>query len=144
MIYQQTILNVADNSGAKLVKCIGMLGQNRVASVGRVISVSVKQVSENAKDPKVKQGEVHRALVVRTKKPVLRPDGRRVCFDDNAAILLSKDFSPIGTRISGPVAMELKRGNWAKVLSLVTHVLWHPGASIGLHLYKYIYLSRFV
>ena len=121
MIYAQTKLVVADNSGAKLIQCIGMIGKKKVASVGRIITVAIKSVKDNT--AKVKQGEVHRALVVRTKKHIQRPDGQVIRFDDNAAILLTADFSPMGTRVFGPVAHELYKGNWTKVLSLATRVI---------------------
>jgi large subunit ribosomal protein L14 len=121
MIFPQTRLVVADNTGAKLIQCIGMLGKKKVASVGRIITVSVKSVRNSS--AKVKPGEVHRALVVRTKKHIQRSDGQFVRFDDNAAIILTPDFSPLGTRITGPVSHELLNGNWAKVVSLATRVI---------------------
>ena len=144
MIQTQTLLNVADNSGAAIVKCIGMLGKNRSATVGRVISVSIKKLAESghaitsikgaaasapggATMTLLKQGDVYRALVVRTKKPVMRPDGRRVSFGDNAVVLLNRDFTPVGTRIKGPVAEELKAVGgsvaWSKVLALAQYVI---------------------
>ncbi|KAM0684718.1 hypothetical protein MDAP_000492 [Mitosporidium daphniae] len=144
MIQTQTLLKVADNSGAAIVKCIGMLGKNRSATVGRVISVSIKKLAESGNaitsvkgaavstsggspTALLKQGDVYRALVVRTKKPVMRPDGRRVSFGDNAAVLLNRDFTPVGTRIRGPIAEELKAAGggtaWAKILALAQRVI---------------------
>lgn len=121
MIFPQTRLIVADNTGAKIIQCIGIMGKKKVASVGRIITVSIKSIRNNTS--KVKPGEVHKALVVRTKKNIQRQDGQIVRFDDNAAILLTPDFSPMGTRITGPVAHELYKGNWSKVLSLATRII---------------------
>jgi large subunit ribosomal protein L14 len=122
MIQMQTVLDVADNSGAKKVMCIKVLGgsKRRYASIGDVIVVSVKEAIPNAK---VKKGEVTRAVIVRTAKEIVRPDGSYIRFDDNSAVLLNKDNEPIGTRIFGPVARELRAKKFMKIISLAPEVL---------------------
>jgi len=122
MIQQQTILDVADNSGAKRVQCIKVLGGSgrRYASVGDVIVVSVKEAIPQAK---VKKGEVARAVIVRTAREVKRPDGSYIRFDGNSAVLIDKDQEPIGTRIFGPVARELRARKFMKIISLAPEVL---------------------
>jgi large subunit ribosomal protein L14 len=122
MIQMQTILNVADNSGAKKVACIKVLGgsKRRYASVGDVIVVSVKEALPNSK---VKKGDVMKAVVVRTAKEVRRPDGSYLKFDDNSAVLITNQFEPIGTRIFGPVARELRAKQFMKIISLAPEVL---------------------
>ena len=122
MIQMQTILNVADNSGAKKVACIKVLGgsKRRYAGVGDIIVVSVKEAIPNAK---VKKGDVLKAVVVRTKKAVRRPDGSFIRFDDNSAVLISATKEPIGTRIFGPVARELRAKRFMKIISLAPEVL---------------------
>jgi large subunit ribosomal protein L14 len=122
MIQAHTILGVADNSGARRVMCIKVLGgsRRRYASVGDVIVVSVKEAIPNTK---VKKGEVTRAVVVRTSKPVGRPDGSYIRFDDNSAVLLDNQLEPIGTRIFGPVARELRARRFVKIISLAPEVL---------------------
>ena len=117
MIITETKLNVADNSGAKLVQCIKVLGgsHRRSASIGDVIVVSVKEAIPNGK---VKKGEVTRAVVVRTKKGVSRQDGSTIRFDKNSAVLLTKEGEPIGTRIFGPVNRELRLKRFTKIISL--------------------------
>ena len=122
MIITETKLNVADNSGAKLVQCIKVLGgsKRRSASIGDVIVVSVKEAIPNGK---VKVGEVTRAVVVRTKKGVLRQDGSTIRFDKNSAVLLTKEGEPIGTRIFGPVTRELRLKKFTKIISLAPEVL---------------------
>ncbi len=122
MIQQESQLNVADNSGAKRVYCIRVLGgsKRRYASVGDVIVVSVKEALPNSK---VKKGDVLRAVVVRTKKEVRRPDGSYIKFDDNSAVLINNAGEPIGTRIFGPVARELRAKNFMKIVSLAPEVL---------------------
>lgn len=122
MIQQQTILDVADNSGAKKVYCIRVLGgtRRRYATVGDVIVVSVK---EALPDSKVKKGEVHRAVVVRTIKEVGRSDGSFIRFDTNSAVLINQQMEPIGTRIFGPVARELRFKRFMKIVSLAPEVL---------------------
>ncbi len=122
MIQAQTALKVADNSGAKKVMCIKVLGgtRRRYASVGDIIVVSVKEALPNSK---VKKGEVHRAVVVRTVKEVGRPDGTYIKFDENSAVLINKQGEPIGTRIFGPVARELRAKNFMKIISLAPEVL---------------------
>jgi large subunit ribosomal protein L14 len=122
MIQVQTILDVADNSGAKKLFCIKVIGgnQRRYASVGDVIVVSVKEAMPHSK---IKKGEVMRAVIVRTKKEVNRPDGSFIRFDTNSAVLLNKQNEPVGTRIFGPVARELRAKNFMKIVSLAPEVL---------------------
>lgn len=134
MILKQTRLIVADNTGGKVAMCIGMLGKpSHVASIGRIINVAIKEAkpipeqsgnsNSGASNGKVKQGQVHKALVIRTRKEFQRPDGRVVRFDDNACVLLAPDLKPLGTRVIGPVPAELKKGNWLKVLSLSSKII---------------------
>ena len=122
MIIVETKLNVADNSGAKLIQCIKVLGgsKRRSASIGDLIVVSVKEAIPNGK---VKKGEVVRAVVVRTKKGVSREDGSTIRFDKNSAVLLTKEGEPIGTRIFGPVTRELRLKRFTKIISLAPEVL---------------------
>ena len=122
MIQAETRLTVADNSGAKVVYCIKVLGgsRRRYASVGDIIVVSVKEAIPNAK---VKKGEVLKAVVVRTKKEIRRTDGSFIRFDDNSAVLITPNKDPIGTRIFGPVARELRAKNFTKICSLAAEVL---------------------
>ena len=122
MIQVQTHLNVADNSGAKRVQCIRILGgtRRRYAEIGDVIVVSVKEAIPNSK---VKKGEVLKAVVVRTKKEIRRPDGSHIRFDDNSAVLINAQREPIGTRIFGPVARELRAHRFMKIISLAPEVL---------------------
>ena len=117
MIQTETRLRVADNSGAKLVSCIKVLGgsKRRYAGVGDIIVVAVKEAMPNSK---VKKGEVVRAVVVRTAKEIRRLDGSHIRFDDNSAVLISEQGEPIGTRIFGPVARELRAKNFMKIISL--------------------------
>jgi len=122
MIQMQTNLNVADNSGAKRVQCIKVLGgsHRRYAGIGDIIKVSVKDAIPRGK---VKKGDVYNALVVRTKKGVRRPDGSIIRFDTNAAVLLNNQHQPIGTRIFGPVTRELRSERFMKIISLAPEVL---------------------
>jgi large subunit ribosomal protein L14 len=122
MIQTETQLTVADNSGAKTVYCLKVLGgsKRRYASVGDIIVVSVKEAIPNAK---VKKGEVLKAVVVRTKKEIRRPDGSFIRFDDNSAVLINASQEPIGTRIFGPVARELRLKRFMKIISLAPEVL---------------------
>ena len=122
MIQMQSNLDVADNSGAKRVQCIKVLGgsKRRTASVGDVIVVSVKEAQPRTK---VKKGDVHRAVIVRTKKDVRRPDGSVISFDSNAAVLVNKSEEPIGTRIFGPVVRALRGRGFMKIISLAPEVL---------------------
>ncbi|MEW6333806.1 MAG: 50S ribosomal protein L14 [Thermodesulfobacteriota bacterium] len=122
MIQMQTILNVADNSGAKKVACIKVLGgsRRRYASLGDVIVIAVKEALPNSK---VKKGDVMKAVVVRTVKEVRRADGSYLKFDDNSAVLISNQMEPIGTRIFGPVARELRAKQFMKIVSLAPEVL---------------------
>lgn len=122
MIQMQTLLNVADNSGAKKVACIKVIGgsKRRYASVGDVIIVSVKEAIANSK---VKKGDVMKAVIVRTVKEVRRADGSYLKFDDNSAVLISNQMEPIGTRIFGPVARELRAKQFMKIVSLAPEVL---------------------
>jgi large subunit ribosomal protein L14 len=122
MIQMQTNLDVADNSGAKRVMCIKVLGgsKRRFAGVGDIIVVSVKEAQPKGK---VKKGDVHRAVVVRTAKDIRRPDGSVIRFDSNAAVLINKNEEPIGTRIFGPVVRELRATGHMKIISLAPEVL---------------------
>ncbi len=122
MIQMQTNLEVADNSGARRVQCIKVLGgsKRKFASVGDVIVVSVKDAIPRGR---VKKGEMHRAVVVRTAKEIRRPDGSAIRFDSNAAVLISQTNEPIGTRIFGPVTRELRSKNYMKIISLAPEVL---------------------
>jgi large subunit ribosomal protein L14 len=122
MIQMQSNLDVADNSGAKRVQCIKVLGgsKRRTAGVGDVIVVSIKEAQPRTK---VKKGDVHRAVIVRTRKEVRRPDGTVIRFDTNAAVLVNKNEEPIGTRIFGPVVRELRSKGFMKIISLAPEVL---------------------
>lgn len=122
MIQTETILNVADNSGAKKVLCIRVLGgtRKRYAGIGDVIVVTVKEAIPHSK---VKKGDVLDAVIVRTKKELKRPEDTTVSFDENAAVLLSGSGEPIGTRIFGPVARELRSLGFMKIISLAPEVL---------------------
>ncbi len=122
MIQMQTNLDVADNSGARRVQCIKVLGgsNRRFASVGDVIVVSVKEAIPRGR---VKKGDVHRAVIVRTAKDLRRADGTVIRFDRNAAVLLNKQNEPIGTRIFGPVTRELRAKKFMKIVSLAPEVL---------------------
>ena len=122
MIQMQSNLDVADNSGAKRVQCIKVLGgsRRRYASVGDIIVVSVREAIPGAK---VKKGEIARAVVVRTQKEIARPDGSYIRFDGNSAVLITKENEPIGTRIFGPVARELRAKRFMKIVSLAPEVL---------------------
>ena len=122
MIQMQTNLDVADNSGAKRVQCIKVLGgsKRRTASVGDIIVVSVKEAIPRGK---VKKGDIHRAVVVRTAKAISRPDGTAIRFDHNAAVLVNNALEPIGTRIFGPVVRELRAKKHMKIISLAPEVL---------------------
>ncbi len=122
MIQMQTNLKVADNSGARRVQCIKVLGgsKRKTASVGDVIVVSVKDAIPRGR---VKKGDVRRAVIVRTAKEIRRPDGTSIRFDDNAAVLLNPQGEPIGTRIFGPVTRELRAKEFMKIISLAPEVL---------------------
>lgn len=122
MIQEYTVLNVADNTGAKRICCFKVLGgtKRRYASIGDVIVASVR---ESAPDAQVKKGSVVRAVVVRTKKEVRREDGSYVRFDDNAAVLINKQNEPLGTRIFGAVGRELRNKNFMKIISLAPEVV---------------------
>jgi len=122
MVQTTSTLDVADNSGAKKVMCIRVLGGTRrkYASLGDVIVVSIKEAIPNAK---VKKGEVAKAVIVRTKKEVSRADGSYIRFDTNSAVLVDKDNEPVGTRIFGPVARELRAKRFMKIISLAPEVL---------------------
>lgn len=122
MIQEETLLNVADNTGAKKVKCFRILGGTgrRYASIGDVVVVSVKSAIPNSN---VKKGSVQKAVIVRTKKPVRRQDGTYIRFDDNAAVILDERYEPKGTRIFGPVARELRDYEYMKIVSLAPEVL---------------------
>ena len=122
MIQHMTELDVADNSGAKLLRCIKVLGgsRRRCASIGDIIVVSVKEAMPRSK---VKKGDVRKAVVVRTKKSIKRSDGSTIRFDDNSAVIINDQKEPIGTRIFGPVARELRGRNFMKIVSLAPEVL---------------------
>jgi len=122
MIQMQTNLDVADNSGARRVQCIKVLGgsKRRTATVGDVIIVSVKEAIPRGR---VKKGDVHQAVIVRTAKEIRRPDGSAIRFDRNAAVLINKQGEPIGTRIFGPVTRELRARKFMKIVSLAPEVL---------------------
>jgi large subunit ribosomal protein L14 len=122
MIQMQTVLDAADNSGARRVQCIKVLGgsKRRYADVGDVIKVSVKDAIPRGK---VKKGEIYNAVVVRTRKGVRRKDGSLIRFDGNAAVLLNARLEPIGTRIFGPVTRELRTNRFMKIISLAPEVL---------------------
>jgi large subunit ribosomal protein L14 len=122
MVQTTSTLDVADNSGAKKVMCIRVLGGTRrkYASLGDIIVVSIKEAIPNAK---VKKGDVAKAVIVRTKKEVSRQDGSYIRFDTNSAVLVDKDNEPVGTRIFGPVARELRAKRFMKIISLAPEVL---------------------
>ncbi len=122
MIQMQSRMRVADNSGAKEVQCIKVIGgsKRRTASVGDIVVVSVKSALPTSK---VKKGEVAKAVIVRTKKQIRRPDGSYIRFDDNAAVLVNQNKEPVGTRIFGPVARELRARSFVKIISLAPEVL---------------------
>jgi len=122
MIQMQTRLKVADNSGAKEVQCLKVLGgsKRRYAAIGDIIVVSIKEAMPNSK---VKKGDVAKAVIVRTKQKLRRPDGSYLCFDDNSAVLINAALEPVGTRIFGPVARELRAKKFVKIVSLAPEVL---------------------
>ncbi|MGE5270890.1 MAG: 50S ribosomal protein L14 [Thiohalocapsa sp.] len=122
MIQRQTNLDVADNSGARRVQCIKVLGgsKRKTATVGDVIIVSVKEAIPRGR---VKKGDVHRAVIVRTAKEIRRPDGSAIRFDRNAAVLITRQNEPIGTRVFGPVTRELRARRFLKIASLAPEVL---------------------
>jgi large subunit ribosomal protein L14 len=122
MIQMQTNLDVADNSGARRVQCIKVLGgsKRKTAGIGDIIVVSVKEAIPRGR---VKKGDVHKAVIVRTAKEVRRDDGNAIRFDRNAAVLINNQKEPIGTRIFGPVTRELRQKNFMKIISLAPEVL---------------------
>jgi large subunit ribosomal protein L14 len=122
MIQEYTILDVADNSGAKKIRCFKVIGgtRRRYARIGDVIMASVREAST---DGTVKKGQVVRAVVVRTAKELGRPDGTYIKFDDNAAVIINKDGEPVGTRIFGAVGRELRKKNFIKIVSLAPEVV---------------------
>lgn len=121
MIYPQTMLTVADNTGAKRVMCIRILGGNKkYAEIGDTIIAVVKEAIPNMP---VKRSDVIRAIIVRTKKTIRRPDGMYIRFDDNAAVIVNADNNPRGTRVFGPVAREIREKNLSKIVSLAPEVL---------------------
>ena len=122
MIQQESRLNVADNTGAKQVLCIKVLGgsRKRYARLGDVIVITIKKAIPNSN---LKKGEVHKAVVVRTKKELKRKDGSYIRFDDNAAVIINEQNEPIGTRVFGPVARELRDKQFMKILSLAPEVI---------------------
>lgn len=122
MIQNETKLDIADNSGAKKVQCIKVLGgsKRKYAAVGDVIVVSIKEAIPRGR---VKKGDIHKAVIVRTSKEIRRVDGSAIRFDNNAAVLINNQFEPIGTRIFGPVTRELRAKNFMKIISLAPEVL---------------------
>ena len=124
MIQMRTVLDVADNSGAKSVQCIKVLGgsRRRYAAVGDVIVVAIQEASSGT-GTKVKKGDTAKAVVVRTRREYARADGSYIKFDDNSAVLINAQFEPIGTRIFGPVARELRGKRFMKIISLAPEVL---------------------
>lgn len=122
MIQMQTVLDVADNSGARRVMCIKVLGgtRRRYAGIGDVIKVSIKEAIPRGK---VKKGDVMNAVIVRTKKGVRRSDGSSIRFDENAVVLLNAQLQPVGTRVFGPITRELRGDNFMKIISLAPEVL---------------------
>lgn len=122
MIQQESNLDVADNSGARAIQCIRVLGgtRRRYASIGDIIVATVKDADSASK---VKKGEVVKAVIVRTKKEIRRPDGTYIRFDDNAAVLVNAQKEPVGTRIFGPIARELRGYGFTKIISLAPEVL---------------------
>ena len=122
MIQAESTLQVADNSGARKLKCIRVLGgsRRRFASVGDIVVVAIKEAVPNGR---VRKGEVRRAVIVRTKKGVGRPDGSHILFDENAAVLIGADKEVVGTRIFGPVARELRSRGFMRIVSLAPEVL---------------------
>lgn len=122
MIQMQSVLEVADNSGARKVQCVKVLGgsKRRYAGIGDIIKISIKEAMPNSR---VKKGEVFNAVVVRTRKGVRRNDGSLIRFDRNAAVLLNNQFQPVGTRIFGPVTRELRTERFMRIISLAPEVL---------------------
>jgi large subunit ribosomal protein L14 len=122
MIQLRTILDVADNTGAKRAACIGVLGRKdrKIAEIGDIVNVNIK---ESSPDAVVKKGEVAKAIVVRTKAPIRRPDGSILRFDRNAVVCIDTQLNPRGTRVFGPVARELRDKNFAKIISLAAEVI---------------------
>lgn len=122
MIQMETVLNVADNSGAKSARCIKVLGGSKhmITGIADIVVVAIESAIPGGK---VKKGDVVRGVIVRTKKEITRADGSTVRFDDNAIVLINKDNTPIGTRVFGPVARELRNGDFTKILSLASEVL---------------------
>lgn len=122
MIQMQSMLDVADNSGARRVMCIKVLGgtHRRYSGIGDIIKVSIKEAIPRGK---VKKGEVYNAVIVRTKKAIRRPDGSAIRFDDNAVVLLNTQLQPIGTRVFGPITRELRGEKFMKIISLAPEVL---------------------
>ncbi|MDZ7843163.1 MAG: 50S ribosomal protein L14 [Gammaproteobacteria bacterium] len=122
MIQMQSVLDVADNSGARKVQCVKVLGgsKRRYAGIGDIIKISIKEAMPNSR---VKKGEVFNAVVVRTRKGVRRNDGSLIRFDRNAAVLLNNQFQPVGTRIFGPVTRELRTERFMRIISLAPEVL---------------------
>lgn len=122
MIYKRTLLTVADNTGAKVASCIGVIGRRGKldATIGDIITVNIKSASPDAT---IKKGEVARAVIVRMKAPLRRPDGSYLKFDSNAVVMIDKDLNPRGTRVFGPVARELREKNFMKIVSLAPEVI---------------------
>jgi large subunit ribosomal protein L14 len=122
MIYKRTLLTVADNTGAKVASCIGVVGRKGKldATIGDIITVNIKSASPDAT---IKKGEVAKAVIVRMKAPLRRADGSYLKFDSNAVVMIDKDLNPRGTRVFGPVARELREKNFMKIVSLAPEVI---------------------
>ena len=122
MIIQESIINSADNSGAKKLKCIRILGNSRCgyASIGDIISCSVRVAVPGSQ---IKKGDIVRAVIVRTRKEIRRKDGSYIRFSENAAVIVNKDKEPVGTRVFGPIARELRERNFIRIMSLAPEVL---------------------
>ena len=123
MVHVQTKLNVIDNSGAKIAQCIKILKNKRHASIGDIIVVSIKDTYKSNQKSKVQKGDVSLALVVRTKKAIMRKDGSSIKFDKNSVVLLHRNLQPVGTRISGPLTHELRILGFDKTISMAQRIL---------------------
>ncbi len=121
MIYPQTILTVADNTGARKIMCIRVLGGNR--KYGKIGDIIIGVVKESIPNMPIKKSDVVRAIIVRTSKTIRRPDGMYIRFDDNAAVIVNLDNNPRGTRVFGPIAREIRDKNFSKIVSLAPEVL---------------------
>jgi large subunit ribosomal protein L14 len=123
MIHIQTKLNVIDNSGAKIAQCIKVLKNKKFATIGDIIVVSIKDTQKNNQKVKIQKGDVSLALVVRTKRPIMRKDGSTLKFDKNSVILLHRNLQPLGTRVHGPLTHELRIGGYKKTIAMAERIL---------------------